>query len=401
MSDRWPLVRIGDVAATNPEGTASFPGGRVVRYVDIAAVSRERGINRDAVAAFRFDEAPSRARRVVRTGDVLVSTVRPALRATALVPHDLEGEVASTGLAVLRPSRAVLPEFLHAVVRTAEFADEMVARATGSGYPAVRSSDISDFAFRLPPVSVQRRLVDLLIAVDRQSAALFRESEAARTLYQQYLGDTLTGVGPQTRLDSCISIDGRREKTDPAATYRFAGVLRSGEGLIDRGETIGSDTSYGTLYRLRRDQLVMRKLTAWEGPITVVPERFEGYVVSAEFPTFVIDATRLLPDFMRHVCRWPGLWLEMKHRLTGSVQRRQRLGPQQLLDIALALPNLEHQAHAVSILDGLHEVAAHLREESAALSAVGASLLPSLLSGDLEIPASYDDVMRELGEVAA
>ncbi len=108
-------------------------------------------------------------------------------------------------------------------------------------------------------------------------------------------------------------------------------------GVIDKGELDGGNTEYAAMNVLRADQVVMRKLTAWEGPIAVVPAEFDGFVVSNEFPTFTLGP-ELMPDWMRHVCGSPRLWAEMKNRVSGTVQRRKRLNPEQLLQIELPIP---------------------------------------------------------------
>jgi len=390
----WPVVQMGDVAAINPEATAGFRGDRQIRYIDIAAISRERGIEPGSIREYTYSDAPGRARRVVRTGDVLVSTVRPGLRAFGRVTPDLDGEVASTGVAVLRATEAALPGFIWAVVTTDAFADDMVSRATGSNYPAVRAADVAAHTLRLPPLDVQRRIVDLVGALDANIAALDEETTSVLHLYLQLIARQMSSDGNSaTLLGDCMSLERHRESTDDEETYRVAGVLRSGEGLIDKGLMRGSATTYTSLYRLRPGQLIMRKLTAWEGPITVVPDEYDGFVASSEFPTFNIDDDRLLPEFMRHVCRWPGLWHEMKQRLTGSVQRRKRLNPEQLLSILLSLPSVEAQGRAAGLLESLEEHTERLRAEADALRAVRAAILPALLSGDVEIPESYDELV--------
>jgi type I restriction enzyme S subunit len=117
---------------------------------------------------------------------------------------------------------------------------------------------------------------------------------------------------------------------------------------------------------LRADQVVMRKLTAWEGPITVVPAEFDGFVVSNEFPTFTLGP-ELMPDWMRHVCRSPRLWAEMKNRVSGTVQRRKRLNPEQLLQIQLPIPPPEVQARIVEVLDAVDAQVTALDMEADAL----------------------------------
>lgn len=128
-------------------------------------------------------------------------------------------------------------------------------------------------------------------------------------------------------------LDIERVPVKAGETYKIAGVLNAGQGMLERDPIDGSATNYPALHRLRADQLVMRKLTAWEGPITVVPLKFDGYVVSTEFPTFTLDQTVLSPEYMRLVCQRPEFWEQMRDRSTGTVQRRKRVNPGQLLQI--------------------------------------------------------------------
>lgn len=155
-------------------------------------------------------------------------------------------------------------------------------------------------------------------------------------------------------LGEVMRLDIKRTPMKPATTYRLAGVLNTGQGLVAKGEFDGADTEYAAMNVLRVDQVVMRKLTAWEGPITVVPAEFDGFVASNEFPTFTLGP-ELMPDWMRHVCRSPRLWAEMKNRVSGTVQRRKRLNPEQLLQIQLPIPPREVQARIVEMLDAIDD----------------------------------------------
>ena len=76
MSSGWGSAKLGDVAQVNPEqlGSRTDPSYRM-EYLDIAAIKQPGVIG--AGQSFTFAEAPSRARRRARAGDILVSTVRP------------------------------------------------------------------------------------------------------------------------------------------------------------------------------------------------------------------------------------------------------------------------------------------------------------------------------------
>jgi len=138
-------------------------------------------------------------------------------------------------------------------------------------------------------------------------------------------------------------------------TYQIAGVLNAGQGMLRRAPIDGSDTNYPALHRLRAGQLVMRKLTAWEGPITIVPEEYDGYVVSTEFPTFSLDTAVLLPGFMQLICQQPQFWEQMRSASTGTVQRRKRVNPSQLLAIQILLPPLAEQRRVIDLLASIDD----------------------------------------------
>lgn len=161
---------------------------------------------------------------------------------------------------------------------------------------------------------------------------------------------------PQVALGEVANLDVERVAVASGEIYRIAGVLNAGRGLFARDEIDGASTNYSVLHRLRRGQLVMRKLTAWEGPITVVPQDFDGYFVSSEFPTFTLDNGKIEPDFMRLVCQTPKLWEAMKGTSTGTVQRRKRVNPTALLAIAIDLPPLPEQRRIAHLVRGVDEV---------------------------------------------
>jgi type I restriction enzyme S subunit len=151
-------------------------------------------------------------------------------------------------------------------------------------------------------------------------------------------------------LREVAELDIERIGVEPDAEYRIAGVLIAGQGLFWRDMITGRETNYRTLHRLRARQLVMRKLTAWEGPITTAPLEFDGAYVSSEFPTFTLDQSRLLPEYMRLICQRPEFHAEMRLMSTGTAERRNRLKPNDLLAIEIALPSLTEQRQIVEAI---------------------------------------------------
>ncbi len=142
---------------------------REIRYLDIGAVGRGHLVERPI--SISFEEAPSRARRVVRPGDTIVSTVRTYLRATWTVDDDAEDLIASTGFAVVRP-RDVDARYLAWALQADSFVEEVVARSAGVSYPAVNPDVLATLPIRVPEKATQRRIADFLDAETARIDAL-------------------------------------------------------------------------------------------------------------------------------------------------------------------------------------------------------------------------------------
>ncbi len=194
LPEGWALATIGDVTVSKVE--QSGPGeSRAFTYIDIASVDNES----KCITAPRVvptQEAPSRAKQLVRSGDVLVSMTRPNLNAVALVGPELDGTIASTGFDVLRPIQT-FPGWLFMVVRDKAFVESMTALVQGALYPAVRPSDVRGFEFPLAPLSEQKRIVAkveaLLERVNAARARLARMPAILKRFRQSVLAAACSG----------------------------------------------------------------------------------------------------------------------------------------------------------------------------------------------------------------
>lgn len=129
------FITLGEVATVNPATSKPVLGGSL-RYIDISSVGQGTFVFPDVSA---WDDAPSRARRHIQSGDTLWSTVRPNRRSHALVLSDDDLLVGSTGLAVLRP-RDIGFAYLYEATKTTAFTAYLENVAEGSAYPAVRAN---------------------------------------------------------------------------------------------------------------------------------------------------------------------------------------------------------------------------------------------------------------------
>ena len=119
-----------------------------------------------------FNDAPSRARRIIKSGDILFSTVRPNLQGFALVCNEHKNCIASTGFAVISTDKTVNAYFIFQSLFTKRFADQVDNLVVGSNYPAISSSDVKALKIALPHVREQQKIASFLTSVDSQISQL-------------------------------------------------------------------------------------------------------------------------------------------------------------------------------------------------------------------------------------
>lgn len=183
----WAVVPIKAVATCNDEVLEEKTSDDFeIDYVEISDIDAVAGITGSTTV--QFGRAPSRARRIVQDGDVLVSTVRTYLRAIAQVKGDPGNMIASTGFAVIRP-RKVHPGYLGYACRAEYLISEVIARSVGVSYPAINATDLMHLQIPIPTVDEQRAVeefldaelmkIDGLVAEQEKLIALLKEKRQA------------------------------------------------------------------------------------------------------------------------------------------------------------------------------------------------------------------------------
>ena len=147
----WQGGALHDLADLNSQSWSGRHHPERIRYLDLANVKDNEVA---AVAEFAFDEAPSRARRVLRTGDTIVGTVRPGNRSFAFIHEPVPGLTASTGFAVLSPRVVDNTAFVYLAATQDASIEHLSHVADGGAYPAVRPDVVSSLACVLPSAEI-------------------------------------------------------------------------------------------------------------------------------------------------------------------------------------------------------------------------------------------------------
>ncbi len=172
---------------------------------------------------------------------------------------------------------------------------------------------------------------------------------------------------------------------EPHETYRTAGIYSFGRGMFEREPVKGGETAYTSLFRLHTDQFVVSRLNGWEGAVDVVAPPLDGCLVSNEYPTFDIRGGRAEPAYLRWIARWPAFWDALVPR--GSMVRRKRVQPAQLLEVEIPLPLVDEQRRVAAKLDEWHETTGSLLDRFTRHNTSAGTVpsrLPSLIDGVLQ-----------------
>lgn len=133
-----------------------FEGGDFA-YIDISSVDNVTGIIRPKLTPVK--EAPSRARKVVQRGDVIISSVRPDRNAVALITEDEDGFICSTGFIICRPIKNLITsEYLFALLKSENVYNQLTSKTTATMYPTINQNDINNLLVKISKIEEQEKI---------------------------------------------------------------------------------------------------------------------------------------------------------------------------------------------------------------------------------------------------
>jgi type I restriction enzyme S subunit len=343
------------------------------RYLDIGSVGR--GVLFEEPERMTLAEAPSRARRLVQSGDTIVSTVRTYLRAVWPVQGETDDLIVSTGFAVLSPGSRLDARYLGWVAQSDPVIEEIVARSVGVSYPAINGSEIGDIAVPIPSLSAQRAIADYLAAeTARIESLVAAEQRRAELAVSRVVALTQALVLGRVADHSEIRNEpgGPLQPVPPAWTLRrnksfmkeVADLSTTGQeelltvshitGVTPRAEKdvtmFLADTNEG--YKLVGiGDLVINTMWAWMGALGV--SRTAG-IVSPAYGVYRFVDPAADPRYFDALFRSPAYVVEMTRYSKGVWTSRLRLYPESFLAIRTPFPPPEEQARIADAVEELH-----------------------------------------------
>lgn len=177
----WEWVKLPDVVEINPESMnpENEPEKEFI-YIDISSVDNKAFTITD-YKIISGKTAPSRARRLVKIGDVLISTVRPNLKSFCIIDDErFNNQICSTGFAVLRSKEIIQPRFLFFYALSDIFVSELTKLMEKSQYPSITQTDLGYIKVPLPSIEKQQEIVNILNTQFETLANIRRLKENAK-----------------------------------------------------------------------------------------------------------------------------------------------------------------------------------------------------------------------------
>jgi len=222
MKQGWEIKKLGEVLVKTETVDPTKKPDLEFTYLDVSSVNKETKEIETATVLLGKD-APSRARKIVKTDDVIFATVRPTHSRVALITDEYNEQVCSTGYFVLRGKDFIFNQYLFYFLLTDEFNGQMETLQKGASYPAVTDAEVKSILLRYPKsLSEQQRIVSILdeafaaIAIAKTNAE--QNLKNAKELFESYLQGVFEKKG-----------DGWEEKTLKEITTKI------GSGATPRG----------------------------------------------------------------------------------------------------------------------------------------------------------------------
>ena len=186
----WRECKLGDVVSSNNKTVDKNYEFENIQYLDTGSLTNNKI---DSFQEFKINEAPSRAKRLVKHQDIVYSTVRPIQRHFGFIENPQENLVVSTGFSVIETNQKLAyPKFIYYFLSSDETVEilDVIAEASTSAYPSLKPSDIENLDISLPPLEEQKAIAEVLSSLDDKIDLLHRQNQIleslAQTLFRQW-----------------------------------------------------------------------------------------------------------------------------------------------------------------------------------------------------------------------
>jgi len=378
----WEVKKIKDIC--DVDSTSLTPKTSAEYEFDYISLSDVKCENFEIQTSRQvFKTAPSRARRILKKGDVVISTVRPNLKGFFVVKEDVKDLIASTGFSVLTPhscNSVYLLSYFHSQAIDKQFYSLVV----GSNYPAVNSSDIANIKIAMPPVEEQRKIAEVLgvwdKAIELQAKIIDKLELRKRALMQRLLSgrQRLPGFSDPweaVRLGNLFD-----ERVETKCDYLPLLSITAGKGVILQTESDKKDISTDDKSKYKRictNDIGYNTMRMWQGRSAL--SGIEGIVSPAY--TIVIPKKSVNPAFMIALIQQPRTVYDFWTHSQGLVDDTLNCKFPNFAQVKVCVPSLSEQTAIAEVLSTADKEIEIAKAKLAAYRTQKRGLMQQLLTG--------------------
>lgn len=186
----WKECKLGEVIYSNGSSITASYSHKTIKYLDTGSITCGKI---DSFQEILLSEAPSRAKRLVKDGSIVYSTVRPIQRHYGYIKNPPENLVVSTGFSVIETQPDLADSlFIYHLLASKDVVEllDTIAEGSTSAYPSLKPTDIENLDILLPPLPEQRAIASVLSSLDDKIDLLHRQNKTleamAETLFRQW-----------------------------------------------------------------------------------------------------------------------------------------------------------------------------------------------------------------------
>ncbi len=362
IPNHWEVVRLKNVVSCNDETLSEkIDANEIIEYVEIGDVEESKGITN--TTHYLFKNAPSRARRITRKDDVIVSTVRTYLKAIARINRD--GLIVSTGFAVLRP-KSIDPLYIAYFSKCDGFTTEVLRYSIGISYPAIATSGLLGLYLTFPPLSEQQHIVSFLdkktAKIDEYIDKKNKEIEALKEWKKALIAHVVTkGLNTNAKMkDSGVSWIGEipehwkvdklgmhfRQRNEKVSDKEFPALSVSKEGVTPQLSTAVKTDNGDNRKKVCKGDFVVNSRSDRKGSCG-----FSSYDGSVSLINIVVTPIDLCDRYYHYLFR-SNNYIEEFYRLgRGIVADLWTTRYVEMRNIMIPLPPIEEQQEIVKYID--------------------------------------------------
>jgi len=260
----------------------------------------------------------------------------------------------------------------------------------------IRPSLLAD-KFLVPawPLQRQKFVADIDDIFERQVHTLAAQVAVKRALKQGLVEQLLPGDlrfpgfeshGWQTVPLGDFLTHTPRIVPKPEGAFLSAGVRSHGKGVFLKKEFLPEDIALNELYVLKSGDLVINITFGWEGAIAIVPPEADGALVSHRFPAYVVDESKALVEYIRHVIKTPRFVFDVAVASPGGAGRNRVLNRREFLELRIKLPSIREQRRIADVLSAVDAEIELLAKMLRLVELQRSVLIGQLLSGRIAVP---------------